>query len=258
VNAPLETSRDALLELLARSCRILGKLDLTHGAFGHVSARISENSMLIKGKGPDEVGLRYTTPEDIIEVNFDGEKLAGPPGLQPPSECFLHSALLQKSAAVQSVIHIHPEHAVLLTICEKEILPLYGAFGPGARLAIDGVPVYPRSVTISSPELGDEFAACMGDKKAALLRGHGATVVGTGVEDATVRCFELNELVTMTYRAYLLGDPKPISDEDIAVIAARHDDLAPRPRGSAGGAAGVRAAFRYYARLAGEDGVTSA
>jgi ribulose-5-phosphate 4-epimerase/fuculose-1-phosphate aldolase len=257
MSTPVATAREGLVELIARSCRILGTLDLTHGAFGHVSARISETAMLIKGKGPGEVGLRYTTPADIIEVNFDAEKIAGATGLQPPSESFLHIGLLRANPQLQSVIHVHPEHAVLLTICDKEIVPLYGAFGPGAELAIDGVPTYPRSVTIADPALGADFAAFMDTRKAALMRGHGATVVGSGVEDATVRCFALNELVTMTYKAHLLGNPQPIADEDVALIAARYRETLPRSRGSAGGDVGMRARFRYYASLAGEDPVVA-
>ncbi|HTD76089.1 MAG TPA: class II aldolase/adducin family protein, partial [Chloroflexota bacterium] len=109
---------EAQVELIARACRMLGKLDITHGALGHVSLRQGEG-MLIKGKGPDEVGLRYTRPEDIIQVSFEAEKLSGPDGLQPPSESYLHIWLYRQNPSVQSVIHVHPEHAVLLTICGK-------------------------------------------------------------------------------------------------------------------------------------------
>jgi ribulose-5-phosphate 4-epimerase/fuculose-1-phosphate aldolase len=200
--------------LVARACRVLGKLELTHGALGHVSLRLGESSMLIKAKGPDEVGLRYTRVDDIIQVDFNAEKLSGPHGLQPPSESFLHIWLYRQNPTVQSVIHVHPEHAVLLTICDKPILPIYGAYGSGSRLALDGVPTYPRSITIHDHGLGEEFATFMGDRKAALMRGHGVSVVGSSVEDATVRALALNELVTMTYKAYLLGTPRPISAED--------------------------------------------
>ena len=99
----------------------------------------------------------------------------------------------------------------MLTICEKEILPIYGAYGSGARLALNGVPTYQRSITIHDDRLGQEFATFMGSSDVALMRGHGVSVVGSGVEDATVRTMALNELVTMTYKAYLLGAPKPIS-----------------------------------------------
>jgi ribulose-5-phosphate 4-epimerase/fuculose-1-phosphate aldolase len=241
---------EAQIESIARACRILGKLDITHGALGHVSLRQGEG-MLIKGKGPDEVGLRYTRPEDIIEVDFEANKRSGPDGLQPPSESYLHIWLYKLNPSVQSVIHVHPEHAVLLTICGKDILPIYGAYGSGARLALDGVPTYQRSITIHDDRLGEEFATFMGSRQAALMRGHGVSVVGSGVEDAVVRTMALNELVSMTYKAYLLGTPQPISDEDQAEMRRPLDPS--RPRGTAGGQAGMLAQFRYYRSLAGED-----
>jgi len=239
--------------LVARACRVLGKLDVTHGALGHVSQRLGDSeSMLIKGKGPGEVGLRYTRSEDILTVDFSANKVAGADDLQPPSESFLHIWLYRKRPEVRSVIHVHPEHAVLLTICDKEILPIYGAYGPGARLALEGMRTYPRSITIHDDRLGEEFADFMGSSQAALMRGHGVSVVGSGVEDATVRTMALNELVTMTYRAYLLGAPRPISDEDQAFFSQPPD--ANRRRGSAGGESGMRAAWRYFCSLAGETG----
>jgi ribulose-5-phosphate 4-epimerase/fuculose-1-phosphate aldolase len=237
-------------EKVAQACRLLGKLDLTHSSLGHVSQRVGD-AMLIKGKGADEVGVRYTRPGDIITVDFDGNKVAGPDGLQPPSESFLHIWLYKCNPEFTSVVHVHPEPAVLLTICEKEIFPIYGAFGPGARMAIEGVTTYPRSVRINSDELGKDFAEFMAGKKYALMRGHGVSVAGASIEDATVRALVLNELVSMMYKAYLLGDPKPISDEDIAEWS--RVDNGPRVRGSVGGAAGTLATYRYYRSLAGED-----
>jgi ribulose-5-phosphate 4-epimerase/fuculose-1-phosphate aldolase len=239
-------------ELVARACRIVGKMDLTHAALGHVSLRLGDSDrMLIKGKGPGEVGLRYTRPEDILTVDFNAEKLAGVPDLQPPSESYLHIWLYKLNPEVRSVIHVHPEHAVLLTICEKDILPIYGAYGSGARLAIEGVPTYGRSITIHDDRLGEEFARFMGAKQVALMRGHGVTVTGDGVQDATVRALALNELVTMTYKAYLLGTPKPIPDEDQAEYRRPLDPS--RKRGSAGGQAGMLATWRYYCQLSGEE-----
>jgi len=240
------------LELVAQACRVLGNLDVTHGALGHVSLRLGDSeSMLIKGKGPGEVGLRYTRPDDIITIDFGANKLSGPADLQPPSESYLHIWLYKRRPEIRSVIHVHPEHAVSLTICEKEILPIYGAYGSGARLALDGVRTYPRSITIHDDRLGEEFATFMGSSSVALMRGHGVSVVGSGVEDATVRTMALNELVTMTYRAYLLGTPHPISSEDQAYLSQPPDPN--RRRGSAGGDAGMRAQWRYYCSLAGVE-----
>lgn len=237
---------------VAEGCRILGRLGLSHAALGHVSQRLPGEAMLIKGKGRDEVGLRDTRPADILEVGFDAQKIAGPDGLQPPSESFLHIWLYKQNDDVRSVVHVHPEAAVLLTICDKEIRPIYGAFGPGARMAAEGVATYPRSVRIASDELGADFAAFMGRRQHALMRGHGATVTGASVEDAVVRAIHLNELVSMTYKAYLLGEPRPIADEDLGDVLATGQPGA--ARGSAGGQAGVLATWRHYRSLAGEAG----
>ncbi len=109
---------------------------------------------------------------------------------------------------------------------------------------------YPRGITIHDDELGEEFAEFMGASHVALMRGHGVSVVGSGVEDATVRTMALNELVTMNYKAYLLGTPRPISPEDQAYLSQPLDPN--RRRGSAGGESGMRAAWRYFCSLAGE------
>jgi ribulose-5-phosphate 4-epimerase/fuculose-1-phosphate aldolase len=237
--------------LVAQACRILGKLDVTHSTLGHVSMRLGDSDqLLIKGKGPGEVGLRYTQPRDIITVDFAANKVDGVDDLQPPSESYIHIWLYKLRPEVRSVIHVHPEHAVLLTICEKEVLPIYGAYGPGAKLAVDGVRVYPRTLTVADDRWGEDFARFIGSSNLALMRAHGATVVGSGVEDATVRVMALNELVTMNYKAYLLGTPRTIPTDEQEQISRPLDSA--RARGSSGGEAGMRAAYRYFATLAGE------
>ena len=84
---------------------------MTHGALGHVSLRLGDSeSMLIKGKGPAEVGLRYTQPRDIISVDFSANKLAGADDLQPPSESYLH-IWLYKMRPADSQRHPRPPGA---------------------------------------------------------------------------------------------------------------------------------------------------
>ena len=238
---------------IAQSCRIMGKLGLTHAALGHVSYRPEgADTVLIKGKGVDEAGLRYTSVDDILEIDFDAEKVGGPDGLQPPSESFIHLWLYKLHPEVRSVAHIHPVPAVLLTIGVREIVPIVGAFDIGAaQMAIEGVPTYPRSVTVANDELGEGLATFMGDHKVTMMRGHGISATGSSVADVTVRCVTANRLVSMMYQACLIGDPQPILPEDQEIISAPLDPA--RPRGSAGGEVGMLAAYRYYRSLADEE-----
>ena len=150
-----------LAERVARACRVLGRLELTHAALGHVSARLpGENKMLIRARGPGELGVRYTGADQVIEVDFDG-KLVKPndEGLAVPREIFIHSEIYLARPEIHSVIHIHPPAPMLFTICCKPLLPLYGAYDPSsAKLALDGIPTYERSVLIDTKERGVELA----------------------------------------------------------------------------------------------------
>ncbi len=103
-----------IAEDLAQACRVLGAYDMTHAALGHVSYRLENtDTMLIKGKGVNEVGLRYTRPRDIVKVDFDANMVDGPDDLQPPSESFLHIWIYKTRPEVKSVVHVHPEYSVL-------------------------------------------------------------------------------------------------------------------------------------------------
>jgi ribulose-5-phosphate 4-epimerase/fuculose-1-phosphate aldolase len=239
---------DALREQIALACRTLGELEITKAALGHISVRLGDTDrMLIKGKGPDEVGLRFTQPDDIIVVDFDANAIAPPHGLQPPSESFIHIWQFKTRPEVKCVIHMHPEHAVLLTIGEKQLVP---AVGNATRFAVEGVPVYPRSITITTDTLGQDLARVMGNHSACFMRGHGVTVVGDSVEEATLRTIALNEISTMMYKAYVLGTPKPVPPEDIE--ERMRPMPANRPRGNAGGRAGMMSRWHYFTDLAAE------
>lgn len=237
-------SVDQLRERVAQACRILGKLELTKAATGHISARVpGTDKVLIRARGPDESGVRFTAPEDVMMVDLDGKKIDGRDGLDPPQEVFIHTWLYKKRPELASVVHAHPATVVLFTICNKPLLPLYGAYDPSSlRLLYEGIQSYPRSVTVSNNKLGEEFAKTM-TGRACLMRGHGVTTAGNSIEDATITCIKLNELAEMNYRARLLGDPQPIPKEEIEAIA-----------GKAGKGAGTHgtALWRYYTKLVGE------
>ena len=203
-------------ELVARSCRILGKLDLTKATTGHVSMRLDESRILIRARGDDELGVRYTTADQIIAVDLDGKTQNGSKGLSAPQEVYIHTEIYKARPDVRSVVHIHPPTVVVFSICRKPLRPLYGAYDPSSlKLALDGIPVYPRSVLIADAGLGADLARTMGDKCVCMMRGHGVTTVGGSVEQATINAIKLNELAEMNYRAHLLGGETEIDDEDI-------------------------------------------
>ncbi len=241
---PIDDAR----RLVSRSCEILGRLGLTRETAGHVSARISGDRVVIKGRGAGEAALSYTTPKDLIVVDMDGKMVEGREDLASPNEVFIHTWMLRTRPELESVIHIHPATVVAFTIAERPLLPVIGAFNPSAlRFALEGIPLYPRSILINSDARGEELAKTMGTARACLMRGHGITAVGRTVEEATITAINLNDLAEMNYKAALLGTPQPIPDEDLEEFraqAARGGDRA--------AATYMNSTWRYYDRLIGE------
>jgi ribulose-5-phosphate 4-epimerase/fuculose-1-phosphate aldolase len=235
---------DDLKERIATACRVLAGLGLTREPAGHVSARVpGTDTVLIKARGRDESGVRFTTRDDIITVDMEGRKLDGAEGQSVPQEVFIHTWLYKNRPDVNSVIHMHPATVVMFTICDKPLLPVYGAYDPASlRLWLNGIPTFDKSVLVSTDALGKELAETIGDKSVCLMRGHGVTTCAAEIEEAAMENILLNELAEMNYKAAMLGTPRAISDEDLEVF---------RSRGPRSGRTGSSAAWKTYCRLVG-------
>jgi 3,4-dihydroxyphthalate decarboxylase len=214
---------DDLKEEVAKACRIIGRLHLTREPNGHVSVRFPDSELvLVKARGPDEAPLSYTTVDDLIVIDMDGNLVEGRDGLAKPAEVFIHTEVLRARPELNSVIHIHPPNIVAYTIADRPILPIVGAYNPAVLRMVDaGIPTYPRSVLINTKERGGDLAAALGTARICLMRAHGITSGGTTVEEATLNVIHLNDLAELQFKADLLGGAVPISDEDKQDILGR-------------------------------------
>jgi ribulose-5-phosphate 4-epimerase/fuculose-1-phosphate aldolase len=171
---------------------VLAAEGLVEGVLGHVSARVGPDRMLIRCRGPEEHGLAFTTAEDVRLVDLDGKdgEVAG--GWAVPNELPIHGEVLRARPEVGAVVHAHPPAVLLCGIARLELRPVFGAYNiPATRMALDGVPTYPRSVLIRRADLAAEMLEAMGDRPVCVLRGHGITATGASVEQAVVRALNL-------------------------------------------------------------------
>lgn len=232
-----------LRDRIALACRILAMEGAVDGVLGHISVRVGPGQMLIRGRGPADHGLLFTTQADVRLVDFDGAGDDPGAGYRMANELPIHGETLRARPAVQAVVHAHPPAVLACGIAGLPLRPIFGAYNiPAMRLAADGIPVYPRSVLIRTPELAREMLDCMGDRPVCVLRGHGVTVTGDSLEQAVVRTLNLNILATATLAAAQTGHPAPdIPDEDIAELP----DL--------GAAFNDQSVWRYYAAKAARE-----
>lgn len=194
---------NGIAEDVALACRVLARAGLASGSLGHVSARVG-GGLAIRCRGPREAGLLFTAPEDVHVV--DPVRPVAAPGWTPPHELPIHSALYRARPGVGAVVHVHAPAAVLCGLAGLELRPVFGAYDiPAARLALAGVPVFPRAALITRDDLGDAVAAAMGGADVCLLRGHGIATAGADVPAAVARALELERLARVTLELHRLG-----------------------------------------------------
>ena len=192
---------------IAQAVRILHGLGLLE-VFGHVRARADTQSFHVLGHlhiaGRT---LATTTPDDIVKMDLNGQVIEGE--TSPPGEVYIHTEIYKRRPDVDAVVHAHPMACITLSTLEQEILPLWVQATPFYQ----GTPVFGLPEQIDNPEVGKRVAEVLGDKRAVLLKGHGAVVVGSGVEEACILAISLERTARMQLEASVLGRPKAIPSE---------------------------------------------
>ena len=208
---------EELRRKVALSCRILG---VEIGSGGHSSARVpGTDQMLLRCRGGEGEGsLAYTDMHHVRLVDFDGEG----PGLGDkhfsPHETPLHGEIYRALPDVGAVVHIHPLHAMLCGVTDVEFTPVFAAFNPGLlRIALAGVPTYPRAATVVDKEMAAEMIDAMGGRDILQLRGHGIVATGPTIEAATSLAIRFESLAKIMWQIVMSGrEPIEIVDEDKA------------------------------------------
>ena len=110
------------------------------------------------------------------------------------NELPIHGETLRARPQVNAVVHAHPPAVDWPAVSPGWSCARSSAPPPLAlRIAAGGMPVYPRSVLIRTPGLARDMLACMGDRPACVLRGHGVTVTGETLEQAVVRTLNIED-----------------------------------------------------------------
>src|SRR5215211_452784 len=181
--------------------RILAEVGLAAGvraSLGHVSMRVPSdpNLFVVKGRGYRMDVLSRMRPEDMVVCDMEGNWVDGPPYSLQCSEVKIHSCIYKNRPDVASVVHVHPDYVVLMSVLQNGLKPMAQE---GARLVTKPLPVYPHTKIITSEEEGQEVAG---------LLGHGAvTASSAGVEGAVLAMVHLEHQARLNYMAMCAAGP---------------------------------------------------
>lgn len=173
---------------------------------GHCSVRVAEDRLLINTGSCQRSRL---TVDDICTIDRDGKLIEG--NGTAPLEFHLHAGVYRARADVKAVVHAHPKWSTFLSMVGAPYQPVYA----------QGSLVYPMpfldtAASINNRAIADRLAAVLGDRPAAMMKSHGAVLVGRDLTEAFVLANYLEENAYRQYMAMQIGKPYVLTSEEIA------------------------------------------
>ena len=176
-------------------------------AYGHVSLRSPRNPQryyLARALAPELV-----TAGDLIEYDLDSRPI-DEGGRESVRERFIHGEIFKARPEVMAVVHNHSPSVVPFSVTG---VPMRAVFHMAAFVG-EGLPNFEirdvrkgTDLLVKDPLLAGALAKTLGAKPAALMRGHGAVVVGENLPRAVGRSIYLELSARLQMQALALAGP---------------------------------------------------
>lgn len=220
----------ALIDDLVAANRILVDHGVLDG-YGHVSVRHPadpQRYLMSRSIAPELV-----TAADVMEYDLDSNPVDAR-GRATYLERFIHGEVYRVRPDVKAIVHDHSPSVIPFGVSTAPLRPLYhmSAFLGG------GVPVFDiktasgqsTDMLVRTAALGKSLAQTLGTRPVALMRGHGAVVVGASVPLVVFRAVYTEMNARLQAQALALGGPVTyLDDEEARRAEASVGGTVPRP-----------------------------
>lgn len=192
-------------------------------AFGHISVR--------HDKDPNRYIIsRHLAPGLVTQADLRVYDLDSRPLHESTerhySERFIHGEIYRLRPDVVSIVHCHAAPLIPFGATRTGLRPIYhmsGFLGCGcAHYEIRDVAGM-SDMLVRDATRARALASCLGDKPMALMRGHGATIVGHGIRQAVYRAIYATNNATLQMEALRLGTPIFLEEEEARLAAEGND-----------------------------------
>lgn len=224
----MDTESQQVFEALRLATQILAGEGVLDG-FGHVSARnprqgeryfmVRDNSSASKAAG------------DFVELDRESRPVLED-GPRPSMERFIHGEIYRARRDVRAIVHTHAPELLAFGVSATPLRPVSHMCGFLAQ----GAPVFDiakesgeTNMLVTTPASGQALARCLGKSALVLMRGHGATIVGTSLEEAVFRAIYATLNARVQPVAIALGNPKYLSLQEAALADDLHKSVLDRP-----------------------------
>lgn len=202
-------TNEALREEMVSICRRMNTSDINQGTAGNLSVRSGDGFLITPSSMPYDV----MTPDDIVEMDFDGTYVGG----RPSSEWRFHRDILRAREDINVVLHCHSVYATTLACHHKTIPAFHYMTGVAGGTTIRCA----RYATFGTQALSDAALEALEGRLACLLGQHGQISLGTSLKAALWLAIEVETLSRMYVQALALGEPPVLPDDEMERVIAQ-------------------------------------
>jgi L-fuculose-phosphate aldolase len=214
--------RPALCKAVIATALAMSQRGLSPGRSGNVSARWGDG-MLITPSGMPYDELK---PADVVFVGADGSVAAN--ARTPSSEWRFHLAAYAARPDVEAIVHTHSLHATVLACAHKPIPAFHYMVAAAGGHDIPCVPY----ATFGTEELSRHVANGLRTRNACLMANHGAIAVAGTLAAALELAAEVEVLAEQYIKLLMLGEPKLLSPDEMAVVLEKFQGYGQRAEGA--------------------------
>ena len=169
---------------------------LVEGTSGNISGRLPDGLVCLT---PSSVPYDTMSLEDLVVVDLDGAVVDG--HRSPTTEKDLHLSALRRYPELGAVIHTHAVYATMFALAHE---PIPAVIEEVVVYVGGDVPCCEYKGT-GTADLGDEVAAHLADRSAALLANHGLVTCASTPEKALHNAALVERTAKIVWGARAMG-----------------------------------------------------
>lgn len=211
----LEKLKEELVQLHLE----LPKNNLVAWTSGNVSARDPETNLVVIK--PSGIKFPDLTAESMVVVDIDGNLIEG--DYKASSDTASHCYIYRRMPDVLGIVHTHSRYATAFAVVGRSIPCHTTAMGDefGGEIPCGGFAL------IGGEEIGQRVVETLEGSRSpsCLLVNHGVFAVGSSAEKAVKAAIMTEDNAAIMFHAYQLGEPLPISQENIDSLYDRYQNV---------------------------------
>lgn len=190
-------------------------------AFGHISVRhpdTPDRYIMACSRSPGIV-----TMDDLMEYTLDSDPI-DQRGLPMYAERFIHGGIYAARPDAQAVVHNHSHAVIPFGVTGVKLRPMVHV---GSTMGVD-VPVWDirkafgdTTLLVLNNDHARDLARCLGDGRAALMRGHGCVVAGKTIKEAVMIAIYLEINARLQLQAMQIGEPIYLTPGEVKLAEGR-------------------------------------